>query len=69
MTHSAASPVHVELQTLVSEIEGTLLRFASSDARTEWTRFRETCASTVKGQDLEILVGKARRFRTVLLVA
>lgn len=70
MTYSAtASPVLAELQTLVTEIEGTLLRFASSDARTEWTRFRETCAAPAKGQDLEILVGKAKRFRAVLLVA
>jgi hypothetical protein len=70
MTYSAtARPALVELQTLVTEIEGALLRFASSDARTEWSRFRETCASAAKGEDLEILVGKARRFRAVLLVA
>jgi len=70
MTYSPnASPVQVELHTLVNEIEGSLLRFASFDARTEWTRFREACASTAKGQELEILVGKARRFRAVLLVA
>jgi len=66
-----------ELDQLVSEIERHLLAFASVDARSEWSRFRETCSFVTstggpRGRtkdDLEILVSKARRFRTVLLAA
>jgi hypothetical protein len=68
-----------ELQRLVKEIEGQLLAFASADARTEWNRFRESCASaatprpevfaTAAADDLAVLVNKARRFREVILLA
>jgi hypothetical protein len=67
-----------ELETLVTEIEGNLLQFASSGARSEWSTFRESCVSAESDltksfgtahDDLEILVSKARRFRAVLLMA
>ena len=67
-----------ELDELVTEIEGQLLAFASSSARTEWGLFRETCSSAASARprafattddDLAILLSKARRFREVLLLA
>jgi hypothetical protein len=62
-----ATRVKTELDLLVTEIEGQLLAFASAGARTEWTTFRENCSSA-RGDELDILVGKARRFREVLLL-
>lgn len=68
----------VELQQLVTEIEGQLLAFASPGARTEWGHFRQTCSSaaTVRPRamghatdEVAILVEKARRFRALLLLA
>lgn len=68
----------LELERLVSEIEGQLLSFASSGARLEWTRFRESCSTAATAtartfgtldDDSAILVSKARRFRAVILLA
>ena len=63
-----------ELDQLVAEIERHLLAFASTDARAEWVQFRETCSFVTNASgrgrsddDLEVLVSKARRFRSVLL--
>jgi hypothetical protein len=71
------TPIAGELDQLVFEIETQLLASASLDARSEWTRFRETCAFVATSRaargrgddDLAILVSKARRFRDVLLLA
>jgi hypothetical protein len=68
----------VELQQLVTEIEGQLLAFASPDARSEWGNFRQSCSSAASvspramgrtTDDVSILVEKARRFRALLLLS
>jgi hypothetical protein len=71
------SRTRVELERLLTEIEGSLLSFASAGARDEWMRFRQVCAAATVArprvssgeESLGILVDKARRFREVLLLA
>jgi hypothetical protein len=66
----------IELERLLAEIEGSVLSFASLDARAEWIRFREDCAAATLARprissddSVGILMSKARRFREVLLLA